>query len=247
MHRFVAHAHTLCRFDMFSCALHAIFKTCMASQVLADCADDLYRWHVWGVPNPASRTCKKAATESNVFTDGKTDANTPHLLRREGPESSRHGGIMLRRLVACGYSVAKLVPIAKLELLKRREQGQDCGAVLDPFCYVDFLSKCLLPSFTAKACPMRFFLCLDFLDQTGRRHYADHTAATAELLQMSPPRLGHITLLFSGGEEVRIKVALPSSTSFYRSPASCHSAYFTVAAVICDIFQPELHRALQVL
>ena len=100
---------------------------------------------------------------------------------------------MLWLLAACGY--AKLMPIARLEP-KRREQGQYCGAVLDPFCYVDFLSKRLLPSFTAKACPMRFFLCLDFLDQAGRRHYA---AATAELLQMSLPRLGHITLLFSGG------------------------------------------------
>ncbi|CAE7352191.1 unnamed protein product, partial [Symbiodinium sp. KB8] len=89
---------------------------------------------------------------------------------------------MLWLLAACGY--AKLMPIARLEP-KRREQGQYCGAVLDPFCYVDFLSKRLLPSFTAKACPMRFFLCLDFLDQAGRRHYA---AATAELLQMSLPR-----------------------------------------------------------
>ncbi|OLP84006.1 hypothetical protein AK812_SmicGene35163, partial [Symbiodinium microadriaticum] len=95
---------------------------------------------------------------------------------------------MLWLLAACGYSLAKLMPIAKLEPLKRREQGQDCGVVLDPFSYVDFLSKRLLPSFTAKACSLRFFLCLDFLDQAGRRHYADHTAATAELLEMSPPR-----------------------------------------------------------
>ena len=66
---------------------------------------------------------------------------------------------MLWLPVACGYSVAKLVPVPKLELLKRREQGQNCGAVLDPFCYVDILSKRLLLSFTAKACPMLFFLC----------------------------------------------------------------------------------------
>ena len=37
----------LCRFKMLSYALHAaMFVTCMASQVHADCADDMYRWHV---------------------------------------------------------------------------------------------------------------------------------------------------------------------------------------------------------
>ena len=90
---------------------------------------------------------------------------------------------MLWLPAACGYSLAKLMPIATLEPLKRREQGQDCGAVLDAFCYVDFLSKRLLPSFTAKACPKSYAV-LPVLGP-GLRHYADHLAIEYIILSVA--------------------------------------------------------------
>ena len=61
------------------------------------------------------------------------------------------------------------------------------------------------------------------------RHYADHITETnlpAELLQMPPPRFGNTSLRWgqSRGPDPS-QGALPSSTSFRRSPASRNSAY----------------------
>ena len=103
----------------------------------------------------------------------------------------------------------KFLLTANLESLKLCEQGRDCGAVLNPFCYVDFHSKSLLPSLTAKACSMLFFLCFD---------------ASTSLTRLDVPILPHSKSFSS-------ETSLADRRSWFLSMLSCFNALCTYEAL----------------